>query len=144
MFRRGHGITVNVLLGVIAVTTFAGCGVSHDSAVHGLVTLDGIPLANANGEVQFHSLAESGTAYGRLDASGNYLLQTGTAAGLDPGEYKVTVVGREPFPDNLPAGSTPPIPELLTPEKYGNVDTTPFKFTVNEGDNTIDLQLTTK
>ncbi len=144
MISRGKRNFVAMLAGILISTSLAGCGSSHDATVHGVVSLDGMPLANVNGEVQFHSVAESGTAYGRLDATGNYELQTGSASGLDPGEYNVTVVGREPFPDNLPAGTTPPIPKLLTPERYGSVDTTPFKFTVTDGDNTIDLALTTK
>lgn len=127
-----------------ALVSLTGCGSGHDASVHGVVTLDGQPLANANGEVQFHSQGSGGTAYGRLDAAGNYVLQTGTDSGLDPGEYKVTVVGREPFPDNLPPGTTPPIPKRITPEIYGSVDTTPFTFTVTEGDNTIDLAMTSK
>lgn len=129
---------------VLGGCLLSGCGSSRDAAVHGAVTLDGKPLANANGEVQFHSLGGGGTAYGRLDAAGNYELQTGTDTGLDPGEYKVTVVGREPFPENLPTGTTPPIPKRITPELYGSLESTPFTFTVKEGDNAIDLAMTSQ
>ncbi|MDZ4784204.1 MAG: hypothetical protein SGJ19_28485 [Planctomycetia bacterium] len=107
-----------------------------------MVSLDGVPLTE--GEVQFHSRGSSGTAYGPLRDGGAYALGTGSDSGLDPGEYKVTVVATEPMPKNLPAGTTPPIPKLLTPQLYGNLDTTPFTFTVKEGDNTIDLALTSK
>ncbi len=120
----------------------AGCGSPHDATVHGVVTLDGVPLTE--GEVQFHSLGSSGTAYGPLREGGAYALGTGSDSGLDPGDYKVTVVATEPMPKDLPAGTTPPIAKLLSPERYGNLDMTPFQFTVAAGDNTIDLALTSK
>lgn len=119
----------------------SGCGSSHDATVHGVVTLDGKPLDI--GEVQFHSLGNSGTAYGRLAVGGAYQLATGSESGIDPGDYQVTVVAREPFPENLPAGA-PPIPKVISPERYGRLETTPFKFTIVAGDNTIDLPLTQK
>lgn len=119
----------------------SGCGSSHDATVHGVVTLDGKPLEI--GEVQFHALGAGGTAYGRLSPGGAYQLTTGTESGIDPGDYQVTVVAREPFPENLPPGA-PPIPKLLSPERYGRLETTPFKFTIVAGDNTIDLALTEK
>lgn len=119
-----------------------GCGSPHDARVHGVVTLDGRPLTI--GEVQFHSLGDSATAYGRLGEGGAYQLSTGTESGIDPGEYQVTVVAKEPFPANMPAGTTPPIPKVISPQIYGRLETTPFKFTVVAGDNTIDLALTEK
>lgn len=118
----------------------AGCGGPHDATVHGVATLDGTPLTY--GEVQFHPLGTGGTAYGKLADGGAYVLGTGTEAGLDPGDYKVTVVATEPI--KVVPGATPAIPKLLSPTKYGSLDTTPFKFTVAAGDNTIDLPLTTK
>lgn len=134
-WMRGIGLTV---LSIVVV----GCGSPHDASVHGVVTLDGEPLTI--GEVQFHSLGNSATAYGRLADGGAYQLSTGTESGIDPGEYQVTVVAKEPFPENLPTGSTPPIPKVISPQKYGRLETTPFKFTVVAGDNTIDLPLTSK
>lgn len=121
----------------------AGCGSAHDATVHGVVTLDGTPLTS--GEVQFHPVSgNSGTAYGRMIEGGAYQLTTGTESGIDPGEYKVTVVAKEPFPDNLPPNTTPPIRKVISPMIYSTLDTTPLKFTVVAGDNTIDLALTAK
>lgn len=134
--RLVRGATAIVLLSAV------GCGSTHDATVHGVVSLDGKPLDI--GEVQFHSLGASGTAYGRLSAGGAYQLSTGQDSGIDPGEYQVTVVAREPFPENMPAGVTPPIPKVISPERYGRLETTPFKYTIFPGDNTIDLALTEK
>ncbi len=126
----------------LLITLIAGCGSSHDAVVSGTVTLDGKPLTN--GEVQFHPVGDGPTAYGRLGEEGAYRLGTGSESGLDPGRYKVTVMSTEPPSKELPSGATPPIGKRLSPERYGTVEATPFEFDVTDGNNTIDLALTTK
>ncbi|MCA9267350.1 MAG: hypothetical protein KDA41_02715, partial [Planctomycetales bacterium] len=112
-----------------------GCGGRHDSSVHGAVTLDGQPLRT--GTVTFHPAAGGAAAYGRIAADGQYTIKTGSERGLDPGEYRVTVVAIEMSPaanaNDAPSG------KRITPAAYQNVGTTPLTATVTAGGNQIDL-----
>jgi hypothetical protein len=79
-------------------------------------------------------------AIGSIPSDGSYEIKTGTEAGLAPGDYVVTVTATDP----PPAGQEELPGTLLTPEQYGNVATSPLKFTVKEGSNSIDLELPAK
>lgn len=116
---------------------FAGCGGEHESSVSGTVYLDDKPLNTGN--VTFYPSEGGAAVYSRIDASGAYELKTGDTFGLKPGEYKVTVVATE-TPTVVP-GSTPPIGKVITPSQYGQLEETDLVFTVDAGDNTIDLRL---
>lgn len=114
-----------------------GCG-GKPSEVSGTVTLDGKPLER--GLVGFTPLNGGMRASGPIESDGSYTLSTNRDAGLEPGEYTVSVVSREPGP---PATSGPPIPgPFITPQHYASDTTSGLKFTVERGSNTIDLELT--
>jgi len=117
----------------------SGCGGPHAATVSGTVTLDGDALQR--GTVTFHPAGEGPLAYGTIDEKGNYTLRTGRETGLAAGEYVVTVVASEP-PPSTGFDETPG--KLLTPERYGKLETTDLRFTVNRGANRIDLPLTSK
>lgn len=111
-----------------------GCGNRRGASVQGNVTLDGVALTS--GDVTFTPLGEGRIAYGTIDSSGQYHLQTTNEAGVEPGEYTVTVVatGEPPASDQAPP--------LLTPAKYSDPTTSELKKTVQPGNNEINLELT--
>lgn len=134
---RLHRAAAWAMLVAGALTLAAGCG-AHDSSVYGTVTLDGKTLET--GTVTFHPAGEGAVAYGRIGADGSYRLHTGAEEGLAPGEYVVTVVATAPPPD--PHSEV--VGKLLTPVRYGNLDQTDLRFTIEPGTNRIDLPLQTK
>jgi hypothetical protein len=76
---------------VTFAVALAGCGAKSDlAAVHGKVTLDGQPLANAF--VVFSPTAHGTTSYGRTDASGSYeMMFTDNEKGAWIGENLVRI-----------------------------------------------------
>lgn len=119
------------------LTLAVGCG-THESSVFGTVTLDGKRLTT--GTVTFHPTGEGAVAYGRIGADGSYRLHTGAEQGLAAGEYIVTVVATAPPPD--PQSEV--VGKLLTPARYGTLDQTDLRFTIEPGKKQIDLALQTK
>ncbi len=121
---------------VLLPLALLGCRGNLPSTVSGQVTLDGEPLSS--GDVQFHRTGGGAPATGSISANGQYTLSTGTRSGLEEGDYTATVVAvGEPPADDVP-------PPVLTPPRYGRVDTSDLKVTVGPGANTIDLPLKTK
>lgn len=141
-FRGGWARVLRAVVPILGLLGLSGCGSPYDGTVHGTVTLDGNPLTY--GVVQFHPVGEGPSAYGNILDAGAYELGTGSETGIVPGKYKVTVMSTERPPANLPVGVAPPIAKRISPERYGTVEQTPFEFEVKEGDNTIDLPLTSK
>ncbi len=121
------------------VLLLAGCGGGLPASVGGTVMLDGKPLTTGN--VTFQSQESGITAYGQIQSSGRYTLQTGTDKGLPAGEYTVTVVATEPLPAVTDPKVAPAPPKLITPAKYNNPASSGLKFTVKTGSNDIDLSL---
>jgi hypothetical protein len=118
----------------------AGCG-SSTASVTGVVYLDGERLGAGN--VAFNPVGEGPVANGSIDASGRYTLQVGAGSGVPPGDYVVVVVAYKPFePD--PNSLEEKAPEPLTPAVYGTKETSPLKFTLKPGSNTINLELVSK
>jgi hypothetical protein len=115
---------------------FVGCG-GAKSTVSGRVTLDSKPLTT--GDVAFYAGEGTALAIGHIDSSGYYQLQTGTEKGLQPGTYQVTVVASEVIEPTTPFAS--PTPRLLTPPKYGNVETSGLIVEVKPGANRFDIDL---
>lgn len=116
----------------------SGCGGSQASTVSGQVTLDGVALER--GAVVFHPEEGGPVAYGSIDASGNYTVQTGDQHGLAPGEYAVTVVSTT-IPPPATRDNPEPVGELITPPRYRDRQTSGLLFTVLPGENTIHLEL---
>lgn len=130
---------LSMLLVVIAtISALLGCSGGQESAVEGVVTLDGSPLSR--GSVTFVPVEQGASATAEIGPDGRYEARTATAVGLSPGEYLVTVRAREDAIPN-PGGGAPAPGKLITPEKYGNSATSGFRFSVNPGDNEINLDL---
>jgi hypothetical protein len=106
--------------------------------VSGTVTYDGKPLST--GAVTFQPVASGPLAIGDIKSDGSYSLSTGDQAGLSAGEYQVTVVATGPMPQATEA-SPMPLPELLIPARYGDVNTSGLKYTVKPGENRVDIAL---
>lgn len=128
---------MNHALLLLSLALLLGCS-GQNASVTGMVTLDGQPLDR--GAVSFHAIGSGPTAVGQIDTTGRYTLKIGEDAGLPPGEYVVTVVASEdPLP---PKGFDSPTPgELITPARYGSMQTTDIRKCVVAGDNQIDLAL---
>lgn len=121
------------LLGILLL---AGC-TPNEATVSGKVTLDGTPLAKGN--IAFYGGEKSALAMGSIDSSGNYQLLTGTATGLKPGSYQVTVVANDVIEPTQPFGS--PMPKLITPPKYSDGATSGLTAEVKPGSNVHNFDL---
>lgn len=120
----------------MTIALLVGCG-GKSSQVSGVVTLDGKPLER--GTVGFTPVGGGLRAAGVIQTDGSYVLSTNRDAGLEAGEYAVTVVSREPGPPNQDG---PPMPgPYITPERYAVDSTSGLKYTVERGDNTINIEL---
>ncbi len=85
------------ILLLAALVSLGGCGgVGKPVKVHGVLTLDGKPLAGAT--ITFTPAQGDGKpAYGRSESDGSFLLTTFKPDdGALPGDYKVTVTYSEP------------------------------------------------
>jgi hypothetical protein len=115
-----------------------GCGNGVGASVTGQVLYDGQPLTS--GAVTFQPVAAGPLAIGDIQPDGEYALRTGDQDGLFPGEYLVTVVATGPMPEPTEANPMP-LPKLLIPARYGDVNTSGLKYTVSPGVNRIDITL---
>jgi len=125
--------------GVIALGLFllplAGCSGGNTGAVHGTVTVDGVPTDGL--ELQFvHEVGSEGSMYGFTHEGGQYHLIRGRGKRQVPiGEYRVTMSVQEQNP-NRQGGKL-----RLGPE-YTQLDQTELTATVTSGDNEINFDLT--
>lgn len=137
--RHKHIVAISTC---IAASVFVGCGGPHNASVEGYVTLDGNALPTGN--ITFRPVAQGTTAYGSIDDTGHYVLQTGREYGLASGEYQVAIVARErPTAQYGENGGPPPAGKQITPNWYRSPEHSGLKFTVEPGSNEIDLPLTT-
>ncbi|MDC0935991.1 hypothetical protein OAS39_06870 [Pirellulales bacterium] len=134
-----QGPARSLLVG-IALATTAGCGGKYNASVSGTVTLDGKPLES--GTVAFHPKSPGPIGFGTIQSDGSYEVMCGQTAGLNTGEYSVTIVAIEPPPANWDPNVPPPPGRQLTADKHADPATTDLHFTVGSGSNDIDLQLT--
>jgi hypothetical protein len=108
---RRRASFIGVFLGVLALSTLCGCGVSSDrQEVTGEVLLAGQPLQD--GVIQFAPLDGQGTGDGAQILAGKYSIPR--AKGLSPGKYRVSLYagdGRsgagDASPDSPHAGTKP-------------------------------------
>jgi hypothetical protein len=124
----------------IVIALLMGCSSStQESQVIGSVKLDGNPIGP--GMVVFAPIeGDDKPATGSIDAAGNYSLKTSRETGLATGKYKVAVSIRE-MPQNVKRGDRPPLGKLLIPEKYEQSSTSGLEYSVEPGNNTIDIEL---
>lgn len=119
-----------------------GCGGRYDASVQGYVTLDGNPIPT--GSISFVPSSGGPQAYALVDQSGKYVVHTGRETGIPTGEYKVSVMAREPSTTPSEGGGPPPPGKALTPRWYASPETSGLTFQVEPGSNDIDLELTSQ
>ena len=130
--------------GFLVVTMIAfisGCGAASDQpelgTVHGVVTMDGKPLANVI--VAFEPVAGGRASMGKTDAEGSYeLVYSADAKGAVVGSHRVTITAETGATDEEPDPSKEA--ENTIPAKYSTETT--LNKEVKAGDNTIDFELT--
>lgn len=134
--------TIKQMVSSLACVALCGCGGAYDSYVSGTAMLDGSPLSR--GTVAFNPEGQGPSAYGRIESSGEYTIQTGREEGLPPGQYLVTVVANEAPTKEGRDGGPPPAGKPITPAWYRSKKTSGLSFTVDSGSNEINLELTTE
>lgn len=121
---------------LIATCAAAGCARPPRGEVEGIVTLDGVPVPEA--VVYFIPDLSAGsngpTSWGSTDARGSYSL-----ADMRTGEQGA-FVGAHRVVCKMPELAKGP----RLPGRYGHPETTPLRFEVREGKQTIDLALTAR
>jgi hypothetical protein len=131
--------------GALAVIflVIGGCsGSGMESEVSGTVTLDGQPVGP--GAVVFAPAdGTSNPADGAIQLDGSYFLKTSREVGLKPGDYKVSVSVFDQ-PEVQPGERSMTPAKLVTPQKYADTETSGLQYTVKPGDNTIDIELSSK
>lgn len=130
-----HPLRSSLFPFLLSLLLFPGCGSSYDSTISGKVMMNGSPLSK--GTVSFHPVAGGPVATGAIQSDGTFTIQTATKEGLQPGEYKVTVVATDPPPpgDDENPGT------LLTAPEFGRIDSTPLSFTVEAGANEFEFSV---
>jgi hypothetical protein len=126
-------------ISLAASLVLCGCGGAYDSTVNGIVKLDGSALTQ--GQVSFAPQAAGPAAYGIIESNGAYSLKTGREEGLPPGEYTVTVASNEIKQGRSQEGGPLPPVKSITPDWYRDPATSGLSYTVEPGDNEIDLEL---
>ncbi|WP_146447795.1 hypothetical protein [Bythopirellula polymerisocia] len=134
------GLRISVLGWGLSLLFLVGCG-GKPASVSGIVTMDGKPLDK--GMVGFAPVSGGMRAAGKIQSDGSYTLSTNRDSGLETGDYKATVVSREPGVE--PPQGGPPMPgPYITPRKYAIDSTSGLQFNVEKGNNTIDIELSSE
>lgn len=124
----------------LVVLVAAGCGGGFDATVSGVVTLDGNVVPT--GGVLFAPQSNGSTAYGLIQEDGSFVLNTGREGGLPSGQYVVTVAANESSGiTRSPDGGPPPVGKPITPMWYSDPATSGLTYTVEPGDNEINIDL---
>jgi hypothetical protein len=125
----------NFALISLAALGAVGCG-SDLAFVSGTISYQGKPLDTGRITFQGSGLP---MAYGEVDSSGRYTLNTGEKQGITPGTYNVAIASYEI--GEITGRGNPPAAKLITPAKYANMDTTDLKAEVVPGNNRFDFEL---
>ena len=119
-----------------AILCLAGCGGPYDSKVSGKVTIDGAVVSN--GTVAFSPVSGGPAAYGKIEPTGDYVIQTGREQGLPAGDYQVAVTANEPAKMNkTETGGPPPPGKALTPAWYRSKNNLGIEVHCEEGLGTL-------
>jgi len=126
-----------------AAVVSAGCARSAmESEVSGRVTLDGEPMGP--GVVVFAPVdGTTNPADGAIQLDGSYFLKTSREVGLPPGRYKASVSVFDQ-PEVKPGERSMTPARLITPQKYSDTKTSGLEYTVEPGENNIDIELMSK
>jgi hypothetical protein len=133
-----------ILLALLA----SGCGSGPELAVHGVVTLDGVPLDGA--AVTFYPEEKAGGTGGsaRTGTDGKFVLVgPKRQAGLPPGKYKVTVSKLKGGPvtdEPVLAAVTEAEAKNDLPAIYSNPAETILSFSVTGDGKPIEIPLRSK
>ena len=159
-FHLPKSSKVLFIIGMFFSFTVVGCGPKGPAVavVSGTVMLDGKPLDGAS--VVFHPTSSSGLAgTGKTGSDGTFGITTFGAvpgAGAVPGEYVVTI-SKEEWPEfKEPEDDDPDYerkmaqiekemeratPTYVTPQAYGDEETSGLTATVSTGENKIVFEL---
>lgn len=144
-------IPITLVAGLGLLLPLGGC--SHDpnmpklGKVHGTVTYKGKPLDA--GHIVFTPATGKGgdtgqNATGEINSDGTYELTTfDTGDGAILGQHIVTVTvqkGEMPKPDEY-GQIKYELPKNAVPEKFASAEKSPLRYTVREGNNTINIEL---
>lgn len=129
---------------LVLLVLVAGCGGNDApplSKISGKVISSGKPLTH--GMVSFAS-EEGFGASASIDEQGNYTLSSQYGSGIPVGTYSVTVT--PPPREEVDMGDGPPSPAARNqypeiPMKYRDFSTSGLQFTVEQGRQTFDLNL---
>jgi hypothetical protein len=141
MFGTGWGRSMLTTLLVIACTSIGGCG-DGLASVTGSVTFDGEPIAggsDVHAMICFTPVGGGPPGIGEIDSYGHFSLATGSAAGIRPGKYLVSVSATKLIPSTtpgMPGGGRP-----LTPAKYSNPKESGLEADIQPGRNALDFNL---
>lgn len=106
--------------------------------------MDGENLTGVSGDVMYHPSGGGAMAMAHLKDDGTYAINTGSAAGLETGTYKVTVsvVVIQPPP---PGGyQNAPPQKLISPRRYGDREQSGLSAEVVPGKNEFNFDLQSK
>lgn len=136
-----------------------GCGESTPSGtVSGKITLEGEPVAAGN-EIFFEQRSRGLIAAGVVEEEGRYSLNYNGSHRIPLGDYVVFVgapesnmsekefyeLKRKVDAEFRSRGENPPLsPDWTLPAQYYQSNTSPLRETVQQGENTIDIELTTE
>jgi hypothetical protein len=131
----------HLFLAFVAASALQGCG-SGLASVTGTVTLNGQPLAggpDVHASICFTPEGGGPPGISTLDSSGHYSLMTGSAAGIRPGKYMVTISATKMLLSStpgVPAGGRP-----MTPSKYASPKESGLEADIQPGSNSFDFKL---
>ena len=143
------------LLFLLMVVNMSGCsdGRSNTEHVSGVITLDGVPLADAAVGFGPKVAGQGAVGFARTNEKGEYILQAMNGrpdAGTLPGEYAVTVAkyklvptGKKETDSNTGEVRDEMASVFIFPEMkvYADAATTPFSVTVVKGKNRFDFDV---
>ena len=127
-------------LALIGLGTGLGCGGGYESTVQGIVTLDSKTVPT--GTVSFSPQSSGPAVFSLIDEQGHYKLRTGKSEGLPAGQYAVSISATGPSTGKWSGSGPRPSGKPITPAWYANPSTSGLTFTVEPGDNEINLELT--
>jgi hypothetical protein len=131
------------VLSILLCAMFGCTGGGLGAEVSGKVALDGEPIGPG---VVIFAPAGGGEnpASGAIQTDGSYFLKTSREEGLRPGKYQLAVQINE-IPTDLAPGQRDMRPaKSRIPVKYTDVKSSGLEYEVMPGDNTINIELSSR
>ncbi len=142
-------IAAAIAIAVVVVAGFFWMG-KKEANVSGAVTLDGTPLADAQLVFIGEDATNQSPVVAQSDAAGKYSLTGNTGGGVPLGKYRVCVSkmslpdGTRPAGEGLEKARVDGLLVNTLAKEYEDQATTPLKFELHQGANTINLELKKK